>query len=51
MLIECNGFDFEYIESFIFFVFGYGIWRLKIDLILEFHRVVENVRHVMLHLF
>ncbi len=26
MLIEHNGFDFESIESFNFFVFGYGIW-------------------------
>ncbi len=26
MLIECNGFDFESIESSISFVFGYGIW-------------------------
>ncbi len=26
MLTRCNGFDFEYIESFIFFIFGFGIW-------------------------
>jgi hypothetical protein len=26
MLIEHNGFNFEYIESSMFFVFGYGIW-------------------------
>jgi len=26
MLIEHNGFDFESIESSIFFMFGYGIW-------------------------
>ncbi len=26
MLVKCNGFDFESIESSISFVFGYGIW-------------------------
>jgi hypothetical protein len=26
MLVKCNGFDFEYIESSIFSIFRYGIW-------------------------
>jgi hypothetical protein len=26
MLIEHNGFDFDSIESSIFYIFGYGIW-------------------------
>jgi hypothetical protein len=26
MLTRCHGFDFGYIESFIYFVFGYDIW-------------------------
>jgi len=25
MLFECNGFDFEFVESSIFSIFGYGI--------------------------
>jgi hypothetical protein len=35
MLVEHNGFDFESIASFIYFIFGYDIWWLKINLILE----------------
>jgi hypothetical protein len=35
MLIGRNGFDFRSIESSISFIFGYGIWWLKIDLILD----------------
>ncbi len=35
MLVERNGFDFESIESFISFIFGYGIWWLKIGLIFK----------------
>jgi hypothetical protein len=49
MLVKCNGFDFEYIKSSIFSIFGYGIWSLKIDLILKFHHVVENMHHFKLH--
>jgi hypothetical protein len=26
MLVEHDGFDFEFIESSIFYVFGYGVW-------------------------
>ncbi len=35
MLTRRNGFDFEYIVSFISFIFGYKTWYLKIDLSLE----------------
>jgi len=35
MLVEDDGFDFEYNESSIYFIFGYDIWWLKINLILE----------------
>jgi hypothetical protein len=44
----CNGFDFEYIESFIFLNIWIQHLVVKIYLIKKIHHVVNNMHHAML---